>query len=424
MADGFQLKARHRVLSILFLASIVSFVDRTAMTVALPFIRKDFGLTAIESGFVISAFFASYSIAQIPGGLLVDRFGIRKVTTVALLWWSVFTGITGSIGGFVQMLVARFFFGLGEGVFPICTFKTVAVWFPKRSRGTANAIMLSSSRLGQAIAPLPVIWIIAHLGGWRSAFLGLCLPGLVIAALFWLLVPNSPAEGRGVSRADLDELDEDADGGAVPGAPSVSAWVVLRDTVVLRYMLIYFVFDFAFWGFTSWFPTYLVEERGFSALQMGVAASLPALSGTLGCIFGGWISDRLFRDNRRLPVIVSPVLSALFLYLTLTTSSVTMVMLYQTISGLLLNVFFAAFWALPISTVPKERMGITSGVINTGGQLAGAISPIVVGALVSASGGRFGVTFGVLVVALILVGAIAMTLPGRVRPRPGDPIAV
>jgi MFS family permease len=156
---------------------------------------------------------------------------------------------------------------------------------------------------------------------------------------------------------------------------------------------------------------------------MGVAASLPALAGTVGCIFGGWISDRLFRDNRRLPVVVAPVLSALFLYLTLTTTSVTMVMIYQTISGLLLNIFFAAFWALPISAVPKERMGITSGVINTGGQLAGATSPIVVGALVSASGGRFGLTFGVLVICLILVGVIALTLPGRARPKPGEVLA-
>lgn len=417
MTGRLQIKARHKVLSILFLASIVSFVDRTAMTVALPFIRKDFHLTAVESGFVISAFFASYSIAQIPGGLLADRFGVRKVATAALLWWSIFTGVTGSVATFLQMLVARFLFGLGEGVFPICTFKTVATWFPKRSRGTANAIMLSSSRLGAAIAPIPVIWIISHAGGWRSAFLMLCIPGLLIAALFWLIVPNSPAEGRRVSPEELADLANDDAPKVAAGAASVSSWQVLRDTVVLRYMLIYFVFDFAYWGTTSWFPTYLVEERGFSALQMGVAASLPALAGTAGCIFGGWISDRLFRDNRRVPVIVAPVLSALFLYLTLVTTSVTMVIVYQTIAGFLLNIFFAAFWALPISTVPKERMGITTGVINTGGQLAGAISPVVVGALIGFSGGRFGLTFNVLVVALILVGAIALSLP---KPRRGS----
>lgn len=422
MGHSIHQKVQHKVLAILFITSIVSFVDRTTMTVALPFIKRDFNLTAVESGFVLSAFFAAYSIAQIPGGLLADHFGVRKVATAALVWWSIFTGITGSVATFAQILIARFLFGLGEGVYPACTFKTVATWFPRRNRGTANAIMLSSSRLGAAIAPLLVVWIMAHLGGWRAVFWSLCLPGFAIAALFWFFVPNSPSEARHISREELEELGEGSGSGSEAVGSSTSIYDVLRDTTILRYLMIYFVFDFAFWGFTSWLPTYLIEERGFSALQMSVTASLPFLAGMLGCILGGWISDRFFGDNRRIPIILSPSVAALFLYLTFTASSVTMVMIYQTISGFFFNIFFASFWALPISTVPKERMGVTTGLINTAGQVAGALSPVVVGALVAASGGRFGLTFGVLIASLLLVGALALSLPSTARSRPQQPI--
>lgn len=413
MGSVVQWRSRYTVLSILFVTSIVSFMDRMAMSTVMPFIKKEFSLTAFEAGVLLSAFFASYSISQIPGGLLADKFGVRKVTTLALLWWSVFTGLTGAAGTFIHLLLTRFFFGLGEGIFPACTFKTVAMWFPKRERGTANAIMLSSSRLGSAIAPLAVVWMMSF-GTWRTVFYSLCLPGFVIAFVFWLIVPNRPADSRRVSKAELEEISDESEI-ATANDKRMGFVDVLKDTLILRYCLIYFTFDFAYWGFTSWLPTYLIEERGFSTMEMGVASSLPFIAGTIGCIVGGWISDRFFANNRRTPIIGAPLLSALLLYLTFETPSVQMVMVYQTLSGLFLSFFFASFWALPISTVPRERMGVTSGVINTAGQLAAFISPITVGYLVQSTGGHFGLTFGFLIVALLLVCAITLTLPSRSR---------
>lgn len=388
------------------------------MSVALPYIKADFKLSAIESGMVISAFFAAYSIAQIPGGLLVDYLGVRRVATVALVWWSLFTAITGAAGSFVLMLVARFFFGLGEGVYPTCAFKVMAVWFPKHSRGTANAIMLSASRLGQAIAPLFVVWIMATMGGWRHVFYILFIPGLIAAALFWFFVPNTPAEGRGVPPAELEELTEDEGGVKGGGADkAVSLWAALKDTALLRYVLIYFLFDFAYWGFLTWFPTYLVEERGFSMIQMGIAASLPFFAGTVGCLLGGWASDRLFGENRRVPVIVLPVVSAVVLYLTYISSSLVMIIIAQSVLNFALNMFSSSFWALPLSSIPKEKMGISSGIINTGGQVAGALAPLAVGILITLGKGSYALSFGVLIASLVLTGLVALNLP-RSQARP------
>ncbi|MFV3131245.1 MFS transporter [Niveispirillum sp. KHB5.9] len=409
-----QWKSRYTVLAILFATSIVSFMDRMAMSVVIPYIKADFQLSALQSGMVMSAFFASYSLSQIPGGLLADRFGVRKVTTIAMLWWSVFTAITGAVSNFSHMLVTRFLFGLGEGVYPACAFKTVAMWFPKRERGTANAIMLSSSRMGAAIAPLAVVWIMSF-GGWQTVFFSLCLPGILMALIFWIFIPGKPSESKRVSPQELQEIEADVEEVSTISKSKVGLPEVLKDPMILRFCFIYFTFDFAYWGFTSWLPTYLVEERGFSMVQMGMAASLPFIAGTLGCIGGGWISDRFFANNRRLPIILTPLISAVLLYLTYETQSVTLVMVYQTLSGFVLNFFFASFWALPISTVPRSRMGVTSGVINTAGQVAGFLSPVAVGYMLEITGGHFSLTFGVLVVSLLVVGAVALSIPTSAR---------
>lgn len=407
-------KLRHSVIAIMFTASIVSFMDRMAMSVVLPFIKADFQLGAFESGAVMSAFFVGYSLSQIPGGLLSDRFGIRRVLTVAMLWWSFFTAITGLVGSFVQMLVVRVLFGAGEGVFPASAFKTVAVWFPKRERATANAIMLSSSRLGAAIAPLVVVALM-HIGGWRTVFFSLFIPGLLVTLLCWLFVADSPFTSRRITPAELADFEEPAGSEAAPTAAALSIRDVLRQENLLKYCLIYFTFDFAYWGFTSWLPTYLIEARGFSMVQMGIGASLPFLAGTVGCVFGGWLSDRFFSGRRKILIVAAQLSSAALLYLTFISGSTMELYAFQTLAGLTLSIFFAAFWAMPMNTVPKERMGVTSGIINTAGQVAAIISPVCVGYLIEISGGSFALTFAVMIISLLMSCAIAFTLPNTAR---------
>ena len=421
MRSPFVVLRRHQVLAVLFTASVISWVDRTAMTVALPFIKSDLHMTAVQAGLVVSAFFLTYSISQVPGGLMADRFGVRNVTSFALVWWSVFTAVTGSVTSFAQMIAARLLFGLGEGAFFPCTAKGVALWFPKRTRGSANAIMLSSSRFGAAIAPLLVIWILSMTGSWRYVFLSLCVPGFLIAAVYWLLIPGDPASDRRITPDELRELQTDPGHTAVAAPQGLGTLRdVLRDPIILRFLLIYFVFDFAYWGFLAWVPTYLIEVRKFSMLQMGVGASLPFLAGTLGVIVGGWISDRWFSESRRIPIVLSALAASVFFYLTLATPSAGMVLVCQACAGLTLNIFFGSFWALPVSTLHRDRIGVTSGLINTGGQFAASLAPVTMGAVLTASHGSYSWAFTLLIACLVLVAAIASTLPSRPRYR-GEP---
>jgi MFS family permease len=413
-------KSRYTVLSVLFAAWIVSAIDKIAMSVAMPYVAADLELSPLAMGAVMSAFFISYSIAQIPGGILADRLGVRKVATAAMLWWSAFTAISGAATNMTQLISARFLFGLGEGIFPACGFKTIATWFPKKERATANAIMFSASFLGGAIAPLVVVAIISF-WGWRPVFYSLLLPGVFMAFFFWKFIPNHPAQA---SRITAEELAEIADAESVADDEIVgdkkSYKEILLSVNGVQYFLVLFLFNLAYWGFTTWLPTYLVKARGFSMVEMGVIASLPFFAGTIGVILGGRMSDTYFRTSRRTPIIVSQLLSALLLYLTFTSASTTMLIVCQTSAGFFLMFFFGVFWALPMNTIPARYMGVTAGFVNMAGQIAAFTAPMVIGYLVGVSGGGFGSTFAFMIDALLLSCALVFTIPALPNDRTAD----
>lgn len=418
MGRQWRWKSRYTVLSILFFASIISFMDRVAMPVAIPYIAADFHLSALSSGVVLSAFAASYSFSQIPGGILSDLFGVRKVAAIALLWWSTFTALTGAAVNLTQMIVARLLFGLGEGVFPACLFKSIAVWFPVKERATANAIRLASSPLGAALTPFAVVGIMS-LWGWRAVFYALFVPGALSALLFWLYVPDNPAASRRISAEEQSEIAGSAADDEGKRATVGGRIGLLKDPLILKYVLILFTSDIAYWGFASWLPTYLVKARGFSMLHMGAATSLPYLTGIVGTLLGGWLSERYFHRDRRVPLVVAQLLSALFLYLIFFAQSSQALLVCLTLEGLTISFIIAAFWAAPMNTVPRHHMGIVSGFINMGGQTAAFVSPVFIGYLLSASGGQYSGVFTLLILALLLSSALVLTLPRTSKPATG-----
>ena len=407
-------KARYSVLSVLFVTWVVSFMDRMVMSVAIPYIAVDYGLSPLAMGVVMSAFFAGYSISQVPGGLLSDKFGVRRVAAVAMIWWSMFTAITGAVTNITQMLITRFVFGLGEGLFPACAFKTISVWFPQKERSTANALMLASNSLGPALTPLFVVGIMS-LWGWRAVFYSLFLPGILITIFFWIFVTDKPSDSKRVSPEELIEIEGDSIATTITSEKKAGFSSLFKDRTVMTLFLVLFAFDITLWGFMSWLPTYLVKARGFSMVKMGVVASLPFFAGTIGCIHGGWISDKFFSERRKTPIIAAQLLSALFLYLTVTTTSTTMLVIYLILGGACIKFFISAFWALPMNLIPKSLMGTASGFINMAGQIAAFISPLIIGYLVGVAEGEFYTTFMFLIGMALVSCAIVFTLPGKIQ---------
>jgi sugar phosphate permease len=188
---------------------------------------------------------------------------------------------------------------------------------------------------------------------------------------------------------------------------------IMREPNIVKFFLVLFAFDIAFWGFTAWLPTYLVKTRGFSMMEMGVVASLPFFSGTIGSIAGGWVSDRYFGHDRRVPILMAEITSALLLYMTFTAHSIAMLIIAQTLAGFFLMSFFSAFWAMPMNSVPRHLMGVASGFINMAGQISAFLAPLALGYLVQVMGGDFATTFLLLIAALALSSAVVFTISPR-----------
>jgi sugar phosphate permease len=353
--SGFKWKQRHTVLVILFVAYIVSYLDRMVISTAIPYIAKDFKLSPVAMGAVMSAFFIGYTTCQIPGGMLVDRLGARKVLLWGLGWWTAFTAFTGMVNSFAPMIWVRALFGVGEGVGPSASFRMVANWFPAKERGSATAIMLSSNSLGPALAPI-IGAILISMWGWRSAFYVLSILGLLAFLWIWYSMPENPAQKKGITAEELAETKEEVST-KVAVESKYSLWQVLAVPAVWQSSVILFLYDICIWGFRTWLPTYLVRARGFGLLKMGFSVSLPFFAGTFGYMIGGWLSDNTFKNNRKLPLIVNQWIAAGCLYFTYTAKNPDSCVAWMTASGFFLSTAFGAFWALPMSTISKAITG-------------------------------------------------------------------
>lgn len=411
---SFRWRVRYSVLSILWVGWLFSFLDRMVVSVALPFIGEEYQLDAASQGIILSAFFAGYALFQIPGGMLADKFGPKRVMAFAIAWWSVFTSLTGMVFSYPILLICRFVFGVGEGCFPGSSWKTIATYFPSRERATATAIQASVNTLGPAIASLVAAGIIATFG-WRTVFIGLGIPGILISLIIYLYIKDDPHQHPRITAEELSELDNDglADTSAKP-KESIQFNQFLKMRILWQMVIIWFLFDITFWGFVSWLPSYLMKVRGFSVIKTGILGSLPFFVGTVGMLIGGYLSDR-FKGYRKWLFIPNTLIAAGFLYLTYSVTSADWAVVFQCVSSLFMFLAFAAFWGLVIDAIPPAIMGASSGTVNFGGQVAGFISPFVMGYLIDTNQGSFDLAFMFLIVAAIGSALVALTVNNKIE---------
>lgn len=412
-------KARYTVLTFLWLAWLMSFLDRMVMGISLPYIGAEFGLDKTTQGWLISAFFLSYAGFQIPGGYLADKFGSRKVMFIAIIWWSIFTSLTGIVfeigifSAFVVMVCVRFLFGIGEGAFPASSWKTISTYFPVKERGRATAIQSSVNTLGPAIATLVAAWIISMLG-WRWVFILLGIPGIFIALGIRYYCRDNVKDCPVMTAEELAELEQDkqeqknSSNGANIEA-KVPFMDVLKRVELWQLASIWFLFDITFWGFTTWLPSYLKEARGLSLAEIGIWGSIPFLFGTVGTLFGGYASDK-YISKRNLIYILSTVLAAIFLYLMFTAASVVHTIIYQCLASLFMFMAMGVFWGFLMHVISANIMGTASGIVNFGGQLAGVVAAPVMGMLVDANNGSYDNAFIFIIITLLASSVVILTV--------------
>ncbi len=279
------MKYRYRVLALLSTLSVITYFDRICISVAGPRIQNEFGLGPEQWGLVTGAFAIAYALFEIPSGHLADRFGARAMLVRIVLWWSLFTTLTGFAHRLASLVIIRFCFGAGEaGAYPTAA-TAVFRWFPFARRGGAFGIVLLSGQLGGAIAPLLIVPIQVHFG-WRASFYVFGIVGACWAAGWWRWYRNSPQEKAGITAAELEEIGPSA--AVAAHAPPLRALGSNRSLWAL--MGATFGYLYAYYFFLFWLPTYMIRERGFTENQTRLSA-LPFVLGIAANLLGGVARD-------------------------------------------------------------------------------------------------------------------------------------
>jgi ACS family glucarate transporter-like MFS transporter len=377
-------KYRHRVLPLLILLAIVTYLDRVLIAVAGPRMQEELRISPDRWGWVVGVFAIAYAVFEIPSGAWGDRVGPRRVLTRIVLWWSAFTVFTGFTSNYWMLLAVRFSFGAGEaGAYPNIA-ASISRWFPRIERGQALGMVLMASQIGGALAPLLVVPLQTAYG-WRASFFVCGSLGVLWAATWYWYYRDTPAEMPGVPVSEIAE----ADPAPVSRHQALPWGVVLRSTNLWCVMVMALAYFYAGYFFTSWFQTYLVKGRGFSEQQL-VLSSLPFLLGACGNLAGGFASDALVRRHgvkrgRRTMGMFGAGLSALAMTAAIVTADPFLALVFLSVSYLGVTIIQPTAFAVCLDIAPRHG-GATAGAMNTAAQVGAFVSSIAFGYLVTLTG--------------------------------------
>jgi MFS transporter, ACS family, glucarate transporter len=378
--------ARYKALAFFAALAAITYLDRICMAQAADPISRALGLDKRQMGWVFSAFTLSYTLFEVPTGWLGDRIGPRKVLVRVVLWWSVFTALTGWAGSLAALLLIRFAFGMGEaGAFPNIA-RGLTRWFPHEQRGRAQGVVWTTARLGGAVAP-PLTAIVMAYIGWRATFVVYAALGVVWAWWFWHWYRDEPADHPSVSdeerlwmatwQAKVDEV----------GGKAGATWrSVLTNRSIWGLAGATFCVSFAWFFNATWLPTYLSEERKINLSQASWYASLPFVFGIAGCAFGGWISDALVealggvRWARRAVGFAGSTLAGICFLLSLRVTDPLQAVLVMGLAAFFNDMTLGSLWAACMD-IGERDSGRVAGVVNTASGLGGFLSPMVFGEL-------------------------------------------
>ena len=393
------------IVSLLFFATAINYADRTVLSIAGPALAKSLQLNSVSMGYIFSAFGWSYVIAQLPGGWLLDRFGSRRVYSISLFVWSFFTFLTGFTGLFagltavIVLFILRFLLGIAEApAFPANSRITVA-WFPTKETGTAAAIF-NSAQYFATVLFAPLLGYIVQTYGWKYSFIFMGTIGFVFLIFFRKYV-NSPKRSKHINKAELKYI---SDGGALvemdhgekqdrknnDGPKWRFIGQLLRSRMLIGVYIAQYCINAITYFFITWFPVYLVQDRGMTILKAGIVAVLPAIFGFVGGNLGGIFSDYLLKRGaslsvgRKVPIVIGMLLSMSMIFCNFTDVE-WMVIAFMAISYFGKGIG-ALGWAVNADTAPKEITGISGGLFNTFGNLSSIITPIAIGYIIGATG--------------------------------------
>ncbi|WP_213763568.1 MFS transporter [Caballeronia sp. dw_19] len=419
-------RIRWAMIFMCFLANVINFVDRANLAIAAPSIRAELGLDAVGMGLVLSAFFWTYAFLQLPAGWFIDKVGVRVSLALAVGWWSIFTIATGAARGLAQLVGVRLMLGVGEAA-AIPSFAKVAFnWFPRGERGLASSIFDSGSRVGSALSLPLVAWLISVVG-WRGSFVMTGGLGIVWAAAWWFIY-RDPERYRAIAPEAVDALLSQRGSPATiaeaNSAESISWLDLFRYRTVWGMMIGLFCLNFAIYFFITWFPSYLLQSRGFSLASLGTWGMMPALLAIPGGWLGGLVSDGLFKRGwsataaRKTCLVLGMLLSS-SIALSAYVESIWACLALFSLAYASLSFAGANVWTLVGEVAPTPaHVASLGGIQNFAGNLAGIFITTFTGVMLTITKGSFAIPL-VVAGSLCVVGALSyLFVVGKVEPLP------
>lgn len=426
IVPGVKRKSGYRwiVLAIIFCVYTVCMADRTNIGVVLPFLKKEFTLSNFESGAIASFFFLGYAITQIPAGFWLGKKGSRGIVSLAVLGFSAVTFLIGTISNVASLKWLRLALGVTEGPTPVSMTSTINQWFPAKEKATATGVYIASTQLAPIIVPIIATWIaIAY--GWRSVFYWFAIPGIILAAVWYWLVRTKPEDSPHVSQGELEYIrqSEAADNKEAVDQKSFG-WLdklirykqveritnvksIFKSWNILGNTITYFLMNSVVYGMLTWVPSYLVNAKGYSFIKMGFVSSTPAIGGLCGALLGGWLSDKVFLKRRKPTMLITALATAIMMIVVINVpDNVTVISVSLLLAGFFLNIGWPAFTAYPMGLTTRDTYPVAIATVNSGGNLGGFFSPMIVGALLDATNNynlAFGFFAGLLMLGFVLI---------------------
>jgi ACS family D-galactonate transporter-like MFS transporter len=382
-------------LLMLFLISI-NYIDRASLSVAMPLISKEFDLDPALQGLILSSFFWTYAFMQVPGGMLADRFKPRIVIASATIFWGAFQAIAAVATNWPVLLLTRLGLGASEAPIYPAGGKLNAIWMTQTERGRGATLLDGGAPLGAALGSIVIAWLIAAFNSWRIAFVIAGVGTMLCGLLAWYYIRNAPREHPSVNEAEARYIEQShaLEDAYTPASRGGSWMSYFRYRSVWCMCLGWMFFNTTFYGLLTWMPTYLFKVHNFDIKTLGGASFIIFFSGFVGELVGGWIGD-FWRSRGGSPNLVFRTLFGIaailatmsIFFVAYVTDPVAVVVLLS--ATLFFLRWCGMYWAIPSALAGREKSGFLGGCMNLGGNIAGILTPLIVGFIVQATGSYF-----------------------------------
>ncbi|MBA2681560.1 MAG: MFS transporter [Ktedonobacteraceae bacterium] len=410
---------------LLGLGVIINYFDRTNIAVAGVSLSTEYHLSSAQFGFVASAYLWTYALIQVPIGALLDRIGVKWMTRVGTVLWSLATFMTAIVSGYGLIILSRLILGIAEApVFPAAS-KATGYWFPMNERGLATSAFDAAAKVSNVIG-VPFVAFIVSLYGWRGAFWATGVLSVLYGILFWIMY-RDPSQSKRLSSEERTYIEE---GGAqtdsvAPANTLASLGYLLRQPKIWGMALGFAAYGYTFYLFLTWLPSYIEKQLHVSILKSaGLVAIIWGVATITDIVIGGWLVDYLIKRGndptrvRKTIFIIGMVMGIAIIGAAFTTS-VPLIVMWLSIS--LGGLAFAApvGWSIPSLIAPKGTVGVVGAIMNFFNNIAGIIAPLVAGFILDTTK-SFVLNFIIAAIILVLGILCYLLLLGKIEQLPAQ----